>query len=58
MTSPRDEIRKRIRTKAWLMTNSSAASVVGRVPNMPLNLTKSPLRWSLIGRFLTGAFAG
>ena len=26
--------------------------------NMPLNLTKSPLRWPTIERCLTGAFAG
>ncbi len=40
------------------MTNSSAVGVVGRVPNMPLNLTKSPLRWRAFERCLTGAFAG
>ena len=58
MTSPRHKIRKRIRTKAGLMTNSSAVGVVGRVPNMPLNLTKSPIRWRAFERCPTGAFAG
>ena len=28
------------------------------LPNKPLNLTKSPLRWRAFERFLTGAFAG
>ncbi len=28
------------------------------LPNKPLNLTKSPLRWTELDRFLTGAFAG
>jgi len=27
-------------------------------PNMPLNLTKSPLRWPEVEWCLTGAFAG
>ena len=58
MTSPRDEIRKRIRTKAGFETNSSTISLFDRMPNKPLNLTKSPLRCSTVERFLTGAFAG
>jgi hypothetical protein len=51
------ELTVRTANRSTPMTLTAASRMKQMSPNMPLKLTRSPLRWSLIARYPTGALA-